>query len=223
MANCSHTGYCYDFKVYEGAGDVFPEEPQEWIDNYNLGERVVMNFASVLPPQSHIFTDRFFTTPRLCSYLKTNKNQTLTGTLMRNKPGVDKSILFKKSKKTPRGFYKWSVDHNNNRLTQVCWMDRSPVSLLSSSDFGPDRCSEGISRLTLDDRGIYKRKPMRAPFIAQLYNLFMGGTDRYDRLKLNRSVCSPFTPTFCTEICYKNSVCLSLANVLFIVVELPLP
>ena len=187
MANCSVTGYCYDFKVYEGAGDVFDQEPQNWVDEWSLVERVVLNLAAGLPPKSYIFTDRFFTTPRLCAYLATQEKY-LSGTLMRNKMGIRKDILFKKSKNIPRGFYKFVIDVAHQNVTQICWMDRNPVSLCTSV-FGPDRCPYGIQRLTVDlTTGTYRRRPMRAPMVAMMYNMYMGGTDRFDRLKLNRWV-----------------------------------
>ena len=70
------------------------------------------------------------------------------------------------------------------KLCQICWLDRMPVLLLTNI-FGPLR-GEGVRRLTVDLTGKFARLLMRAPLAAQFYNLFMGGVDAFDRLKLNR-------------------------------------
>ena len=57
--------------------------------------------------------------------------------------------------------------------------------LLVTNIFGPV-CGEGVQRLTVDLAGKFARLLMRAPLAAQFYNLYMGGVDAFDRLKLNR-------------------------------------
>ena len=88
MLCCAVTGFCFMFKIYEGRGDVFPGETPEFLDLWGLGERVVLYFASFVAKGSHIFTDRFFTTPALCIALR-NMGIWITGTAMKNKQGID--------------------------------------------------------------------------------------------------------------------------------------
>ena len=102
---------------------------------------------------------------------------------MKNKQGIDKQTQFKKSKNVQRGFFSWVYD-KALKICQLCWLDRMPVLLLTNI-FGPLR-GEGVRRLTVDLGGQFARLLMRAPLAAQFYNLFMGGVDAFDRLKLNR-------------------------------------
>ena len=99
------SSYCLQFHVYEGRGDKFDGETDEWVDFWNLGERVILGFVKFIPSGSFIFTDRFFTTPRVASYLRDVYSCYLTGTLMKNVKGLDKENLFKKSKNIARGFF----------------------------------------------------------------------------------------------------------------------
>jgi Transposase IS4 len=182
MNNCAETGYCYNFKVYEGKGDVFPDEPVEWAKNFLQGERVVLNLCTNIPTGSYVFADRFFNTPGLCAEMLRQGNF-CTGTVMKNKAGLDHRIFFTKNKKHKRGFYQYSLD-TLNKVAQICWLDRQPV-LLCTNCYGAERSLEGIPRLTTHT-GKYQRLNMRAPVAAVEYNKYMGGTDRFDRLKLNR-------------------------------------
>ena len=148
--NCSFTGYLYAFHIC-GAGDMFVGEDIQTYNFWQLGERVVIHFAQLVPPLSYLFTDRFFTTPRLCVKLVMSFGVWLTGTCMRRAPGLCKAINWDKATKAkPRGYFNWAWDASKN-VVQVCWMDRKPVILCSSvhgANFGG-----GVSRLTRPGEG----------------------------------------------------------------------
>ena len=181
---CAVTSYCLDFHVYEGRGDRFLGESSKWVKFWNLGERVILAFAKLIPAGSFIFTDRFFTTPRVGAYLRDIYDVYLTGTLMKNTKGVDKDIMFKKSRKFGRGFFKWSFDHVA-KVIQCCWLDRGPVLFMSTMI---SACIVGgLSRLTWSAEKGYRREDMQCPEMAREYNQEgMGGGDSNDRMKLNK-------------------------------------
>jgi hypothetical protein len=181
--NDPDSGYLLQFKVYEGRGDRFPGESDTWCDIWGLGERVVLAFLRCIPRGSIVFTDRFFTTPMLAAYMYIVCGIYLTGTVMKNKLGVDTSLLMKQTGKLARGFFKWSIDFQNH-VAQVCWFDRSVVFLCSS--IHAIRSTLGVMRLTWNEVEGYCSKPMQAPEMALEYNGGMFGTDRGDRIKLSR-------------------------------------
>jgi Transposase IS4 len=170
MINCATTGYCFDFKVYEGKGDAWFNEPDEWKNDFSLGERVLLNMSANVPRGSYIFCDRFFTTPKVCAYML-ELGKFLTGTAKKMLTAIDKSILFNKSKKFPRGYFKW-VYNILTKVVQICWMDRQPVIFLSNC-FGAAKAPGGVGRLTTTS-GKHERRPMVAPLAAKEYNKFMG-------------------------------------------------
>jgi Transposase IS4 len=134
--NCPISGYLWAFKVYEWAGDVFDNETTTDRENWSLGERVVLWAARHVPSKSFVFTDHYFTTPKLAGFLYNECQQFITGTLMKNKKHFDSSITFKKSSRIPRPA---------ERLMQVCWLDRNAV-LMCSNVHGAQPSS--VSRLT---------------------------------------------------------------------------
>ena len=170
--------------MYEGRGDRWEGESNEWIDFWNLGERVILGFTRWIPTGSFVFTDRFFTTPRVAAYLRDLYNIFLTGTLMKNVKGLDKDIVFKKTKNIARGFYKWSYD-SVCKVIQVCWLDRNPVLMLSSMLSALP--VSGLKRLTWSQEKGYAKQDMQAPEMTREYNKDgMGGGDLCDRMKLAR-------------------------------------
>ena len=181
--NDPDSGYLLHFKIYEGRGDTFSGETDLWVSIWSLGERVVLSFLRCIPRGAFVFTDRFFTTPMLAAYMFIVCGIHLTGTVMKNKVGVDVSLMLKKSSQLARGFFKWSVDFTNH-VAQVCWFDRSIVLLCSS--IHAIRSTEGVMRLTWNEDDGYCSKRMQAPEMALEYNGGMFGTDRGDRIKLSR-------------------------------------
>ena len=147
-----------------------------------LGNGLYSSLQALLPRVLSFSLLGFFTTPALCIALR-EMDIWITGTAMKHKQGMDTHTQFKKTKNVERGFFKWVYD-KAQRICQICWLDRMPV-LLVTNIFGPVR-GEGVRRLTVDLAGKFARLLMRAPLAAQFYNLYMGGVDAFDRLKLNR-------------------------------------
>ncbi|CAM9986315.1 unnamed protein product, partial [Heterosigma akashiwo] len=162
------------------SGDTFPGEVLEQIRGlWRFGERVVIFFARELPVGCYIFCDRYFTAPKLCWYCLKQLGVYVTGTLMKSKKNLCADIIFKKAKKIPRGYYGWAVCEAKH-VAMVCWMDRTPV-LCASAMIGANLAKAGIKRLR-----VFKKLAMMCPLMIVFYNLFMGGVDGSDRLKLNR-------------------------------------
>ena len=146
MLNDAVRNYCYKFKVYLGAGDVFPGEDMEQMrGNWSIGERCILYFARYVQKGSYLFTDRFFTTPKAAYYCFKRWGVYLTGTVMTNKKLICRSILYKKAKKYARGFFTFAVDAAKH-VIMVCWMDRTPVLMLSTM-LGAN-LAQGVKRLT---------------------------------------------------------------------------
>ena len=101
------------FHIAAGAGDQFPNETQEEVKNWQFCERVVLWAMKHIPDGSFLTTDRYFTTPAVAAYAKKYLNKYLTGTLMSNRAGVDKSLQFLPKNSVPRGYFKWSEDEFN--------------------------------------------------------------------------------------------------------------
>lgn len=150
---------------------------------WNFGERVVLFFARLVPKQSHIFCDRFFTTPKLCWFALQKCQVYVTGTVMKTKKNLCDAIIFKKSQTCPRGFFGWALE-GTKHVMMCCWMDRTPV-LCVSSMIGVILAAEGIKRLSAAD-GTFRKVFIKCPLMLKVYNKLMGGVDSFDRLKLHR-------------------------------------
>jgi hypothetical protein len=108
-------------------------------------------------------------------------NKFLTGTLMPNRTGADKSLLFHAKTSVPRGYFKWSEDEFN-KVVQVCWFDRKPLMMLSSAH-GPFH--GGVSRLTSQGpKPGMSREQMGAPYLCKRYNEEKDHVDNHDFMAL---------------------------------------
>ena len=93
-ANDSKTGYCWGVELDIGSGHVIEEQKDNaFYDTLNIGERLVLYFASKCPPYASFFTDRWYTTLRLCEYMFEKHTYFLTGTMMANKVGMPWNFL----------------------------------------------------------------------------------------------------------------------------------
>ena len=145
MLNDGHSHYCYKFKFYEGAGDLWDGETEDSIKGWTIGERVIRGITKGLQEGYVYFTDRFFTTPRILQYMWKERKSYVCGTAKKNARNLDKEILFKKSKKVSRGFFKWAIDRAR-RIIQVCWLDRT-AAIFISNYYGCN-LGDGVLRLT---------------------------------------------------------------------------
>jgi hypothetical protein len=85
LANDSATGYCWGLSCYTGAGHNYPLEPEDWLDNFGFGERTVLHFARKMPWGSHLYTDRYYSSPNLAVKLRDEYHVYLTGTMIGNR------------------------------------------------------------------------------------------------------------------------------------------
>ena len=105
------SGYVRNFRMYTGRGDKWPHETDESMEGWNYAERVVICLTKDLPDGCFFTVDRNFMTPKLAAWMKSERRQYGTGTMKSNTKYIDKSLLFKKSSKIPRGFYSWSENN----------------------------------------------------------------------------------------------------------------
>ena len=185
------SGYVRNFRMYTGRGDKWPHETDESMEGWNYGERVVICLTKDLPDGCFFTVDRNFITTKLAAWMKSERRQYVTGTMKSNTKYIDKSLLFKKSSKIPRGFYNWSEDSVTG-VTQVCWMDREAVPMCSGG-FGARVV--GCDRLTTKPdvgevvQGTQKRrvrsKRMKCPHISKVYNGTMWPVDSGDYMALD--------------------------------------
>ena len=181
-------GFLRYFRIYPGQGDRWPFETDDQVQSWTYAERVVLCLVHDLPAGCFFTVDRHFMTPKLAAYLKKEHGQFLTGTMKKNTKNIDKELLFKKSMKIPRGFYKWSEDQDNG-VAQAVWMDREVVPFCSSG-FGAE--PKPASRLTShnpdekpDEKKKVQSKKMKCPHMGVMYNGTMWTVDVSDFISLN--------------------------------------
>jgi hypothetical protein len=131
-ANDSLTGYCWCIEPYTGAGHRVTGDSDEDFKELNIGERLVLYFASKSPAYTQFFTERWYTTPRLCELMYERYQCFLTGTMMANKKGVPwRHLCGFNQLDSDRGFYTWAWEKNKN-LWAIMWKDRSVVPVISN-------------------------------------------------------------------------------------------
>ena len=134
-ANDSLTGYCWGIEPYTGARHRVTGDSDEDYDELNIGERLVLYFASKSPAYTQFFTDRWYTTPRLCELLYERHQCFLTGTMMANKKGVPwRHLCGFNQLDSDRGYYTWAWEREKN-LWAIMWKYRSVVPLATTNWF----------------------------------------------------------------------------------------
>ena len=189
-ANDSLTGYCWGIEPYTGAGHRVTGDSDEDFKELNIGERLVLYFASKSPAYTQFFTDRWYTTPRLCELMYERHQCFLTGTMMANKKGVPwRHLCGFNQLDSDRGFYTWAWEKNKN-LWAIMWKDRSVVPVISNR-YGVE--PELIERGGGGKYKTAKLKPTNVPYgrymfttskMVKPYNRYMGGTDMWDKLRM---------------------------------------
>ena len=190
-ANDSKTGYCWGLEPYTGSGHQIAEQKDDaFFDQFNIGERLVLYFASKCPPYASFFTDRWYTTPRLCETLYEKYACFLTGTMMANKVGMPWNFLLSWDQlNSDRGYYTWCWERERN-LWAIVWKDRNVIPIISNK-YGVD--PELIERGGGGHYKTAKLKPTNVPYgrytfktgkMVRPYNKYMGGTDMWDKLRM---------------------------------------
>jgi hypothetical protein len=179
LSNDSKTGYCHGISCYGDRGHVYPFEIQQ----FSFGEQTVIHFAKRFPRGSHVFTDRYYSSPNLAVYLREEYDVYLTGTMMGNRKGIPwKWFTFWDQTHSDRGFYRWLYDPNH-RVYAAIWKDRAVVPMISTG-FGVHNCTlqrggGGVreTKFLKKTEVKYGRYEFPAPMMAWPYNKYMGGTD----------------------------------------------
>ncbi|XP_044740939.1 piggyBac transposable element-derived protein 3-like [Chrysoperla carnea] len=160
-------GFVKKFDVYQGkTGQV-----DKKFENYNLGERVVLEMTEEhWGKQKIIYFDNFFTSLRLLEKLKV-EGTFACGTIRQNRKGIPPTINDKHMK---RGDF----DHktSNTGITFCKWMDNRPVLLASNYNGSKETTVE-----RRDKKG--EKHPIKCPEVICDYGKFMGGVDRADHLR----------------------------------------
>jgi hypothetical protein len=86
-----------------------------------------------MPDGVHLFTDRYYTTPKVAAFIKNQDNAIyLTGTCMGNRMGIPwKWFTHWNQKESERGFYRWLWEPEAG-LYATIWKDRNVVPFVST-------------------------------------------------------------------------------------------
>lgn len=165
----SRLGYLIQCEPYQGSSGGFNPD-------LGLGGSVVAQLVTALPSQHpyRLYTDNFFTSPRLLDHLKT-MNISATGTVRANRmekcPLLDQDNL----KKDTRGTFDHRLDRKSGMLA-VRWNDNNVVTMLSNC-FGIQPVVQA-KRWSSSEK---KHVLIPMPQLISKYNHYMGGTDRMDQ------------------------------------------
>ncbi len=165
----SISGYMMDFQIYEGKKESVNETKG------NVGENVVRKLVKDYENDNYIlFTDSFYSSPKLCTYLY-SKGITFIGMVRNNRKGLSK------------GFQKIELAKNevkyfeNENLLYLLWKDNKQISLLSNvKSIGalPTRCWDKKQK-----KFILRDKPK----LIVAYSRMMKGVD------INNMLCSYYS------------------------------
>ena len=175
--NDTKTGYLWDFFMYRG-----------WREQLPQGVTATTYPVKRLLEAIHdarkrvLATDNWYTSIALMKMLREHHPYIdFVGTVKVNSKGLPKSKLFAKTgrRKMPRGTiecYKIIFEGNNYYLT--CWMDNKPVHILSTTK---PQFTLVNRKSKVEGNGRYVEIRIPRPTIIELYNLSMGGTDKFDQ------------------------------------------
>lgn len=166
-------GTVCDFVVYQGS-TTFPEYENT---NYGQGEKAVLKLTEALVPGHLVYFDRYFTTVKLVSKLKTRGIES-TGTLMKNRiPGGAREVLESDNSLKQKGRGSCQVLVTNDKTMAITkWLDNKAVIMLSSTytNENPDTCRRYCKK---EKTYLYFDRPD----VIKMYNKNMGGVDLADR------------------------------------------
>jgi hypothetical protein len=165
----SQTGYTYRFEIYAGKRNTPSDK--------GLSYDVVNNLMAPLLNQGYcLYTDNFYSSPTLFSYLFQNRTPAV-GTVRENRKGFPKNGLGGLSKHDIRGTTKWI---RKDELLFVKWRDTRDVSVLSTMHSGNDQVM--VTRNTKDHNHNLRVLNILRPKCIADYNQHMGGVDLSDQL-----------------------------------------
>jgi hypothetical protein len=107
---CALTGYVNHLEVYQGSRRKLQQDGSyKKVGEKHMVAKLVGRMAIRLPRGSHIFMDRYFTSPVIFAELWNKYGIACTGTCMSNRKGWPKHLNIKDPKKEEHGFSKGSV------------------------------------------------------------------------------------------------------------------
>ena len=159
--------------MYEGKGDTI----LEGYDFLDIGGKVVMHLAKLLPEGCTIYMDRYFTSMQLLDCLHSDAGCQGTGTIQKSRiPGESILQADAEMKRRGRGAVEQSVQ-GDGQISFVKWYDNKPV-ILASSVVG-ELAMRQCLRWSKQRKGYIN---VSMPEIVKKYNEKMGGVDMLDRV-----------------------------------------
>lgn len=171
----SRTGYILNFDVYTG------KDKSSTRDQQPLASSVVINLLQPYQGLNHsVYMDNFFTSYQLMLDLASMKIYS-TGTYRRGRRGFP-TDLPTLGPSTQRGHFELRQQGN---MVAGIWYDNRAVHLASNCcDWTVQNCT--VSRRTTTAGSRHCDVP--CPEMASRYNMYMGGVDLADRLKVSYSI-----------------------------------
>ena len=156
----SASGYIWNWKLYTGRAEKQGDFPPT--------TQVVLDLTEDIHYKGYNFYfDNYYTSPLLCKTLY-DYGSGSCGTVRTTRKGIPKEFRDKKLSKGEITTY------SDLPITGIKWMDKRPVSLLSTIH------DDSVTRRSrFSSRGI---EMVQKPVMIQEYNKYMGGVDKADQL-----------------------------------------
>lgn len=167
-------GLVIDFVVYQGL-TTFKAVPAEL--KLGIGGTVIAHLANNLPRGTHIYCDRYFTSPNLVQFML-SKEMYVTGTVMANRvSAIAKQLTSDKDlQRKGRGSCDLLV-RQDHKMAAAKWFDNKPILMLSA--IHGKEPEDDCSRWSKKDKTYVS---VKRPAIIREYNANMGGVDLCDRM-----------------------------------------
>eukprot|EP00117_Sycon_ciliatum_P038607 scpid58239/ scgid28658/ PiggyBac transposable element-derived protein 4 len=168
----SNSSYLCNFKIYTGRAEAGQAD-------VGLAHRTVVELLEPYWHQGyHVFTDNFYSSPELYNNLSDNYNTRACGTCQVNRRGISRS--FKNSKEFQRRANRSDMRYvREGSLIQLQWMDKRCVTMISNIHSATEFVNENR---TIKQHGQLHNIVVKKPETIQVYNMAMGGVDKFDQL-----------------------------------------
>ena len=161
-------GYVYRLQVYTG------KNLESGSADVGLSSRVCIELMSGLPKGFKLFTNNYYTSPRLYKALY-EKGYNCCGTIRTHRKDFPSDLVITKNMKVSRGY----IDYRSNGpLLAVAWYDRRNVYFLSTMHRAELDIDVKVKRKNPDGT----RTDVTCPPLLPDYQQYMRGVDRGDQL-----------------------------------------